>query len=844
MGFLRGPGSEGARWPGGQVADDIRCTLQPCHAATLPPCAFSHLAWRVALSLFAVYLLSYRGGFHAIDEVSTFSVTESLVKFGQLNTDQIAWTQWVTTQAEAQGFFGVDHHVYSKKGFGISLAQVPLYWLALYIPFLGQLQTVSLLNAIITAWTAALLALIVKRLGFPERTAMLVALIYGLATIAWVYAKYLFSGPLAAFFLIWTLYLILVYRAHRGSGKAPSTSSRRERDLAPPFGGLGGLLFPLLLAGFCAGLAVLTRANNFFLLPIFGLYLIYQILVPWKVTLPKRGAKYPLWEARGAILCASWQPILAFMLGGLIAGGILAWYNWTRVGNPLQTGYDLTLFSSNVFLGFYKLLFSPLRGLFIYSPILILTVPSWFYFRKSHSAEAWLCLGLVGTTLLLFSAWSSGEGLSWGSRFLIPLIPFMVLTLTPFIQTYLTKFNKSSAVCWLMLILTFLSFAIQILGVIINPWVYLGQLQADFGGEFFLERTAALYDFSISQIRGQWQNMRLENSDLAWWQPWGFDGLAFGLSMSLVLLNVWYMAYGTWCVVRRRRSMVLAIGLVTLIITPVLISRYAHTDRQFGKPDDAYLLALQEIEQVCQPSHQIISIAPYSYHLPMNRFKAKVPWVGFAQQAESSSDNTELPETAVSLLQTLISQPNTQIWFITLGLPPADPSNRVEAWLAQHTFKAIDKWLPDGVRLVQYGVVQPTMTYASEVIFKEQIRLIEYSSLEQSQTGQVLPLRLVWQIEQPLERDYTIFVQLLTAAGTLAAQHDSPPQSGYYPTSQWLSGEAVSDQHGLFLPADLPAGDYQLILGLYDPATGQRLPTATNTDFITLGSISLENFHP
>lgn len=818
----------------------------------------AHLSWQVALLLFAVYLLSYRGGFHAIDEVSTFSVTESLVKFGQLNTDQIAWTQWVTTQAEAQGFFGIDHHVYSKKGFGISLAQAPLYWLALYIPFLGQLQTVSLLNAIITAWTAALLLLIVKRLGFPERTAMLVALIYGLATIAWVYAKYLFSGPLAAFFLICTLYLILVYRDHRSKASLP-TPQKGKWYLAPSFGGRR-LLFPLLLAGFCAGLAVLTRANNFFLLPVFGLYLIYQVLVPLKVPPPKRGplsslrgAKYysPLWGAKGAILHASWQPILAFMLGGLIAGSLLAWYNWTRAGNPLQTGYDLTLFSSNVFLGFYKLLFSPLRGLFIYSPILILTVPSWFYFRKSHSAEAWLCFGLVGTTLVLFSTWSSGEGLSWGSRFLVPLIPFMALTLTPFIQTYLTKFNKSSALCWLMLILTFLSFAIQLLGVTINPWVYLGQLQADFGGEFFLERTAALYDFLTSQIMGQLQNMRLENSDLAWWQPWGFDGLAFGLSIGLVLLNVWYMMHGAWGVGvpvvgndGSWRPMVLAIGLVTLIITLILLSRYAHTDRQFGKPDDAYLLALQEIGQLHQPSHQIISIAPYSYHLPMNRFKVKVPWVGFAQQAKSSLDDLALPETAVSLLQTLISQPNTQIWFITLGLLPADPSNRVEAWLAQHTFKAMDKWLPDGVRLVQYGVVQPTMTYASEIIFKEQIRLIEYSSLEQSQTGQVLPLRLIWQIEQPLERDYTIFVQLLTAAGTLAAQHDGPPQGGYYPTSQWMSGEAISDQHGLFLPADLPAGHYQLILGLYDPATGQRLPTTINTDFITLGSICLKNFDP
>ena len=105
------------------------------------------MALVLGLFLFSVYLFTYRGGFHSIDEVSIYAVTESLVKFGQVNTDQIAWTQWTTSQAEAQGFFGHNGHVYSKKGVALSLAQAPLYWLALQLPYIGMLQTVSLLNA-------------------------------------------------------------------------------------------------------------------------------------------------------------------------------------------------------------------------------------------------------------------------------------------------------------------------------------------------------------------------------------------------------------------------------------------------------------------------------------------------------------------------------------------------------------------------------------------------------------------------------------------------------------------------------------------------------------------------
>lgn len=206
----------------------------------------------VGLFLVAVYLFTYRGGFHSVDEVSIFAVTESLVKFGRFNTDQIAWTQWTTSQAEAQGFFGQDGHVYSKKGLALSLAQAPLYGLALYLPGLGMLQTVSLANAFITAATGLLIFMFLHRLNFSTVTSVIIALAFGLATIAFVYAKYLFSEPLAGFLLLLAAYMLFVYRQEGG-------------------------WHHVAIAGLAAGLAVLTRANNLFLLPIFGLYLLWIV---------------------------------------------------------------------------------------------------------------------------------------------------------------------------------------------------------------------------------------------------------------------------------------------------------------------------------------------------------------------------------------------------------------------------------------------------------------------------------------------------------------------------------------------------------------------------------------
>ena len=89
--------------------------------STHPPAQYAPrrdvaLAVSVGLFLFAVYLLCYRGGFHSIDEVSMFAVTESLVKFGRPNTDQIAWTQWTTSQREAQGFSALTDTSIPRRG--------------------------------------------------------------------------------------------------------------------------------------------------------------------------------------------------------------------------------------------------------------------------------------------------------------------------------------------------------------------------------------------------------------------------------------------------------------------------------------------------------------------------------------------------------------------------------------------------------------------------------------------------------------------------------------------------------------------------------------------------------
>ncbi len=107
----------------------------------------------------------------------------------------------------------------------------------------------------------------------------------------------------------------------------------------------------------------------------------------------------------------------------------------------------------------------------------------------------------------------------------------------------------------------------------------------------------------------------------------------------------------------------------------------------------------------------------------------------------------------------------------------------------------------------------------------DQIRLLGYTLSPLPDPPTFMPVRLYWQSEQGVNKDYTVFVQLLDAAGQLVTSWDSQPLAGNYPTSFWRPGEIIVDEIELPLPESLAPGDYRLVTGMYDFATGQRLPT-------------------
>jgi hypothetical protein len=64
---------------------------------------------------------------------------------------------------------------------------------------------------------------------------------------------------------------------------------------------------------------------------------------------------------------------------------------------------------------------------------------------------------------------------------------------------------------------------------------------------------------------------------------------------------------------------------------------------------------------------------------------------------------------------------------------------------------------------------------------------------------------------------------LQSAAGRVERQSDGVPANWTRPTTGWLPGEYILDPHRLTLGDDLPAGEYELWVGLYAPRTGVRV---------------------
>ncbi len=243
--------------------------------------------------------------------------------------------------------------------------------------------------------------------------------------------------------------------------------------------------------------------------------------------------------------------------------------------------------------------------------------------------------------------------------------------------------------------------------------------------------------------------------------------------------------------------------------------------RRYQADDQFFADLAAHLASAAAPGDGLILDAPAQAELLSAYYTGTLPYYGLpapGSTAESAPGDVEA-----------VAAKHPRLFACFWAADAVDPSRAVESWLDGRLFKADSRWFGN-VRLAVYAAAGPSdqVWHPVDARFGDAITLESYGLPGGAfHGGDILPLTLRWQVGGPLPQRYTVFVHVTAQGqGRIAAQRDSEPAGGSRPTDGWRPGDVVVDNQGVPLPADIAAGRYEIAVGLYDPATGARLPAA------------------
>ncbi len=370
---------------------------------------------RVFILFLTLFAATTAGHIYTVDSYLNYLVTVSVGERGTLEIPRFMMT--------VEGLGG--RH-YNKLGVGLSVVGVPLFWLGsavekaapgaaafraysneFVMPHEGReiitepqnlvrvgeqegarLFFTLLTNAVISAALCLVFWLLLRDFGLSERGALWGTALLAFATPLWIYSRDFFSEPLFALCLMGNFYFL-----KDGAGSADDPEMRKR----------------IKLAGVLASLGILSRAS---FIPIIGIFAAYVVLASG--------------ERRRGLGAAG--KYLLICIPGLVVFGAL---NAVRFGSPLLTGYHTAFdggFSVPLLKGLSRNLLSPYRSLFLYAPATLTVFLGGYTFARRYGKQFWLLAAIAVYVFVVYSKWWAWHGgWCWGPRFLVPVIPLLLL---------------------------------------------------------------------------------------------------------------------------------------------------------------------------------------------------------------------------------------------------------------------------------------------------------------------------------------------------------------------------------------------------------------------------------
>ena len=734
------------------------------------------MSWRVGLFLFALYVATYGGGPHAVDEIAPIVSAGSLVKRGTLATNELFWTIGAAgNPSDAQVSIGQSGDVWSKKGPLVALAMVPWAYLAYAWSDLDLVFTSLLVLAPITAATGGLLVAVARRAGLSLSVAMWVGLGYGIASLAWPYARLGFGEPLIAFAVV-----LAIFVGRRGMRGA-------------------------FLAGLCVAMATATKPSAILL----GLPIALFVLMP---DPPIRFA----WSRR-------LRSALAMGSGALIGLVPLALHNAARFGTPWATGYAIGSgedFSVSPLVGLAGLLVSPYRGVIWFVPCVVLAFFAFPEARRRAQVLTYCALGIAVVTLGTYSAWWTWwGGNAWGPRFLLPAMPLIAVV----IGLGWSGFGRTRR--WIAVVFIGLSTATQTLGVFLDFNQFERALRVD-NAQFTAQGN--LWDMSTSPILGHLSRLWTDGPralDVSWMRNGHVDWtLALTVLAGIVVAAIplaWRVADRGFL---RSRWNLVPILVVGFALRSVLVS---------GPP--ALSSSGMDLLRVAALRDEMARVTDGTIVLASEEVPALWAYDRWRGPTYGVNRDDLPPRPGDPGFVAGVVARHARIWLMAANVPRADPLNGVEPFLERVGYRVQER-VVGTARLVQFefpremSATPPEISIPQARFVEKTLQLVWARQMIDSTAPYRHFVELEWEVVPGADEGINLFLHLYRGE-QLVGQVDAPLASVLGPVGSigWR-GYRVRSHHTIESTDRLVDPSVTVAIGLYRVTDGSRLTPVDATD--------------